>query len=54
MHEDAAQVPDPEGAALLKWFAGGAMTLLGYQVEKPKEAPSETLGIFSDPGTADR
>ena len=26
------------------------MTLLGYQVEKPYEAPSEALGIFSIPG----
>jgi len=50
MHEDAKQAPDPEGAALLNWFAGGAMTLLGYQVEKPKESPSETLGIFRIPG----
>ncbi|HUE79777.1 MAG TPA: NAD-glutamate dehydrogenase domain-containing protein [Sphingomicrobium sp.] len=50
MHEDAAQVPDDEGAALLNWFAGGAMTLLGYQVEKPHKPPSEALGIFSIPG----
>ncbi|HYX45347.1 MAG TPA: glutamate dehydrogenase, partial [Sphingomicrobium sp.] len=41
---------DSEGAALLNWFADGAMTLLGYQVEKPYEAPSDTLGIFSIPG----
>ena len=26
------------------------MTLLGYQVEKPYEAPTDTLGIFSIPG----
>ena len=31
--------PDPEGAALLNWFADGAMTLLGYHVEKPYEVP---------------
>ena len=41
---------DSEGAALLNWFADGAMTLLGYQVEKPYEAPSDALGIFSIPG----
>ena len=35
---------------MLNWFADGAMTLLGYQVEKPYEAPSDTLGIFSVPG----
>ena len=50
MREDAAAIADPEGAALLNWFADGAMTLLGYQVEKPYEAPSNTLGIFSIPG----
>ncbi|MCL6730006.1 NAD-glutamate dehydrogenase [Sphingomonas hankyongi] len=50
MREDAANVSDPEGAALLNWFADGAMTLLGYHVEKPYEAPSEALGIFSIPG----
>ena len=26
------------------------MTLLGYEVERPDEAPSNTLGIFSIPG----
>jgi glutamate dehydrogenase len=49
MRADAKEAA-PEGAALLNWFADGAMTLLGYQVEKPYEAPSETLGIFSIPG----
>ena len=50
MREDAAAIGDPEGAALLNWFAEGGMTLLGYQVEKPYEAPSSALGIFSIPG----
>jgi glutamate dehydrogenase len=50
MREDAAALGDSEGAALLEWFANGAMTLLGYHVEKPYEAPSECLGIFSIPG----
>jgi glutamate dehydrogenase len=49
MRADAA-LADDEGAALLNWFADGAMTLLGYQVEKPYAAPSDTLGIFSIPG----
>jgi glutamate dehydrogenase len=49
MRDDAANAP-PEGAALLNWFAEGAMTLLGYQTEKPYAAPSDTLGIFSIPG----
>ena len=50
MREDAAAIDDPEGAALLNWFADGAMTLLGYHVEKPYEQPSCALGIFSVPG----
>ena len=50
MREDAARIGDPEGAALLEWFADGAMTLLGYHVETPYKAPSESLGIFSIPG----
>ncbi|HVU28887.1 MAG TPA: NAD-glutamate dehydrogenase domain-containing protein [Sphingomicrobium sp.] len=49
MRADAAEAP-PEGSALLNWFADGGMTLLGYHVEKPYEAPSEALGIFSIPG----
>src|SRR5207248_7204161 len=40
MREDARAIKDPEGAALLNWFADGAMTLLGYHVERPYEAPS--------------
>src|SRR5512139_927940 len=50
MKADAAKVDDPEGAALLNWFADGALTLLGYEVERPGEDPSGTLGIFSIPG----
>src|SRR5690348_3612797 len=49
MRADAKDA-DAEGAALLNWFADGAMTLLGYHVEKPYEAPSNSLGIFSVPG----
>jgi glutamate dehydrogenase len=50
MRADAATIDDPEGAALLNWFADGAMTLLGYEVERPGEEPSNALGIFSIPG----
>ena len=50
MLEDAAKVEDPEGSALLNWFADGALTLLGYEVERPGEDSSSTLGIFSIPG----
>ena len=34
------EIDDPEGAALLHWFADGAMTLLGYEVERPGKQPS--------------
>src|SRR5215213_7911290 len=50
MRSDAEEIDNEEGKALLNWFADGAMTLLGYQVEKPYEQPSEALGIFSIPG----
>ena len=50
MRADATKIEDPEGAALLNWFADGALTLLGYQVERPGEDPSNELGIFSIPG----
>ena len=50
MRDDAKTITEGDGPALLDWFADGAMTLLGYHVEKPYEAPSEALGIFSIPG----
>ena len=50
MRADAADIADPEGQALLDWFAQRAMTLLGYHVEKPYAQPSDALGIFSIPG----
>ena len=49
MRTDAAAIGG-EGGALLEWFANGAMTLLGYHAERPGEAPSDALGIFSIPG----
>src|SRR3569833_4216212 len=50
MREDAGAIDDPEGTALLIWYADVAMTLPGYQGEKPYAPPSDTLGIFSIPG----
>jgi glutamate dehydrogenase len=50
MRADAAQANNEEGAALLNWFADGAMTLLGYQVEWPDREPTGTLGVFKLPG----
>jgi glutamate dehydrogenase len=45
-----AEAAGGEGAALLNWFAGGAMTLLGYEVERPDGPPSQALGLFRLPG----
>jgi hypothetical protein len=50
MRADADAIDDPEGAALLRWFADGAMTLLGYHVERPTGQPTEALGLFRLPG----
>ncbi|MEO6432717.1 MAG: NAD-glutamate dehydrogenase domain-containing protein [Sphingomicrobium sp.] len=50
MREDAAALTDPESSALLDWFAEGAMTLLGYHVERPGKVPTGGLGLFSRPG----
>ena len=35
---------------MLHWLADGAMTLLGYEVERPGQAPSDGLGILKLPG----
>jgi glutamate dehydrogenase len=50
MRADAEAVTDPEGSALLRWFADGAMTLLGFQVERPGQSAQDCLGIFKLPG----
>ena len=50
MRADAAVIDDTESRALLEWFADGAMTLLGFHVERPTGQPSDSLGIFSVPG----
>ncbi|HEX8643197.1 MAG TPA: NAD-glutamate dehydrogenase domain-containing protein [Allosphingosinicella sp.] len=50
MRDDAAALADPEAAELLRWFADGSMTLLGYHVERPGAPPSEALGLFRLPG----
>jgi len=46
MHAQAEAVADGEGKALLHWLADGAMTLLGYEVERPGKKPSDRLGIM--------
>ena len=50
MRADAATMDDAEGRALLEWFAGGAMTLLGFEVERPGLAGATGLGLFQFPG----
>ena len=46
MREDADRIEDEEGRALLHWFADGAMTLLGFEIERPRGESIERLGIF--------
>jgi glutamate dehydrogenase len=46
MHAQAEAIADDEGKALLHWLADGAMTLLGYEVERPGQPQSEGLGIM--------
>ncbi len=53
MKDDAATVDDPEGRSLLDWFADGAMTLLGYEVERPGQPSSRGKGVFRAPSPAD-
>jgi glutamate dehydrogenase len=50
MRADADRIEDEEGRALLHWFADGAMTLLGFEVERPRGEPDEKLGLFRLPG----
>ncbi len=51
MRDDADSIEgDEEGAALLRWFADGAMTLLAYHVERPAGPPTDPLGLFKLPG----
>ncbi|HYJ52222.1 MAG TPA: NAD-glutamate dehydrogenase domain-containing protein, partial [Allosphingosinicella sp.] len=46
MRTQADAVADGEGKALLHWLADGAMTLLGYETERPRKKPSDRLGIM--------
>ncbi|MEQ7873785.1 NAD-glutamate dehydrogenase domain-containing protein [Sphingomonas sp. ASV193] len=39
-----------ESKALLDWFADGAMTIVGYEVERPGETGDTGLGLFRFPG----
>jgi glutamate dehydrogenase len=48
LRADAEQLEGEESRELLHWFADGAMTLLGFHVERPGSAPTEGLGILRD------
>ncbi|MCY7280534.1 MAG: NAD-glutamate dehydrogenase, partial [Sphingomonas bacterium] len=50
MRDDADATEDAEGAALLRWFADGAMTLAGFEVERPGKEGTSGLGLFRFPG----
>ncbi len=50
MRADAELVDEPEGKALLEWWAGGAMTLLGHQMQCGESEPIEPLGLLKIPG----
>jgi glutamate dehydrogenase len=50
MRADADRIAHPEGAELLRWFADGAMTLLGYEVERADGRSESCLGLFRLPG----
>ena len=45
MAGDADRVDDPEGAALLRWFEGGMLTLLGHVTRQRDGKESQRLGI---------
>ncbi|HTM96130.1 MAG TPA: glutamate dehydrogenase, partial [Croceibacterium sp.] len=43
--EDATRIADPEGAALLQWFAGGMLTVLGHVTRKRDGSQAQLLGV---------
>ena len=45
MAVDAVHLPTPEGTELLRWFMGGAMTLLGHEQWRTDGTASGQLGI---------
>jgi glutamate dehydrogenase len=49
MRADAETLGPGEGRDLLNWWAGGAMTLLGYEEERPGTGPTGLLGLFRLP-----
>ncbi|MDQ3139378.1 MAG: NAD-glutamate dehydrogenase, partial [Pseudomonadota bacterium] len=47
---DAAGLDDAEATGLLDWFADGAMTLLGHEVQCGDAADARPLGLLAIPG----
>ncbi|WP_260924405.1 NAD-glutamate dehydrogenase [Novosphingobium sp. 9] len=45
MKADAETVADPEGADLLRWFAGGMLTQVGHVTRRRDESHADALGI---------
>jgi len=45
MQEDARTLPDQEGAALLRWLAGGMLTQLGHVIQNRDGSVGAALGI---------
>ena len=54
MREDAEAIEDPEGRALLEWFADGAMTLLGYRGRARDRPADRNARPVQHSGSADR
>ncbi|MBB4857436.1 glutamate dehydrogenase [Novosphingobium chloroacetimidivorans] len=45
LQEDAARIENPEGAALLRWFADGNLTQLGHLTRKRDGGHAQRLGV---------
>ena len=52
MRDEAAGLPDGEGAALLRWLLERHFTLLGHRVESRDGAGSDALGVLRDDAEA--
>ena len=52
MRADADALANEEGAALLRWFADRAMTLLGHQIERPGQPATDAAGLLQLTGPA--
>jgi len=46
MRDDAALLPDGEGAALLRWLIDGNLTLLGHRIDPVRGESHDRLGIL--------